>query len=311
MLTKTLLSSSSTWVNYLALILVVTTGLFLPRLSFAGCTDEQQAQVNRAVQAQNLDQLESLLAKLQNSCPETYLDWVKRSMAQIAAAKADSLTQRGKLDEAEKFLQRAPMTLWVTQVVNGDIAVRRKNWGDAAYFYNQAIDLIADPQATPNAPSKMQIQKVYQLASEAQLLTGQLDTTVSRSGKPKGMMRLTIRGFKPQKRLIPILFKSGQSGLTKKGEKAAQQLIAYIKNQGFKKITLIGHTDSKGPMWLNDRISKKRAKALRRYLRRAGIRITIITKGRGERDPLQLDNPGAYTQAEIDALNRRVELATN
>ncbi len=295
--------------NYLALTLVASS-FFLPSLSFAGCTDEQ-TQVNRAVQAKDLDQLESLLAKLQNSCPENYLDWVKRSMAQIAAAKADHLTQRGKLEEAEKFLQRAPMTLWVTQVVNGDIASRRKEWGDAAYFYNQAIDLISDPQATPTEPPTSQIQKVYQLASQAQLLTGQLDATVSRSGKPSGVMRPKMRGFAPKKRLIPILFKSGKSGLTKKGQRAAHQLIAYIKNQGFKKITLIGHTDSKGSLRVNDRISKKRAKALRRYLRRAGIRITIITRGRGEREPLQLDNPAAYTRKEIDALNRRVELATN
>ena len=300
--------------NDLALVfLIATTGLlFLPSLSFASCAD-RQTQVNIAVQAQELDQLEGLLAKLQNedNCSETYLEWLKRSMAQIAAAKADQLTQRNKLDEAERFLQRAPMTLWVTQVVNGDIALRRKNWADAAYFYNQAIDLIADKSATPNAPPKEQIQKVYQLASEAQLLTDQLGATVSRSGKPSGIMRPKVRGFAPKKRLIPILFKSGKSGLTKKGERAAQQLIAYIKNQGFKKITLIGHTDSKGPMWLNDRISRKRAKALKRYLRRAGVRIKIRTKGRGEREPLQLDNPAAYTQNEIDKLNRRVELKTN
>jgi outer membrane protein OmpA-like peptidoglycan-associated protein len=300
-------------IHYLALaFLVVTTSFLLPSLSFASCADEQ-TQVNQAVQAQNLDQLESLLAKLENqdNCPETYLDWLKRSMAQIAAAKADSLTQQGKLEDAEKFLQRAPMTLWVTQVVNGDIALRRKEWADAAYFYNQAIDLIADPEATPKAPTTEQIKKVYQLASEAQLLTNQLGNTVSRSGKPSGVMRLNMRGFRPQKRLIPILFKSGKSGLTKQGERAAQQLIAYIKAQGFKKITLIGHTDEKGPMWLNDRISKKRAKALKRYLRRAGIRIRIRTIGKGEREPLQLDNPAAYTQKEIDTLNRRVELKTN
>ena len=292
--------------------LIATTGFFLPSLSFASCADHK-TQVNIAVQAQNLDQLEGLLAKLQNqdNCSETYLEWLKRSMAQIAAAKADNLTQRNKLEEAEKFLQRAPMTLWVTQVVNGDIALRRKNWADAAYFYNQAIDLIADKSATPNAPAKEQIKRVYQLASEAQLLAGQLDATVSRSGKPSGIMRPKIRGFAPKKRLIPILFKSGKSGLTEKGEQAAQQLIAYIKNQGLKKITLIGHTDSKGPMWLNDRISRKRARALRRYLRRAGIRIKIRTRGKGEREPLQLDNPAAYTQNEIDKLNRRVELTTN
>ncbi len=300
--------------HYIALaFLIVTTGFFLPSLSFANCGADEQAQVNRAVQAQDLDQLEDLLVKLENqdNCPENYLDWLKRSMAQIAAAKADALTQQGKLEEAEKFLQRAPMTLWVTQVVNGDIALRRKEWTDAAYFYNQALDLIADREATPKAPSIEQIKKVYQLASEAQLLTGQLDTTISRSGKPSGMMRSKIRGFKPRKRLIPILFKSGQSRLSEKGKKAAQQLIAYIKEQGFKKITLIGHTDSKGPMWLNDRISKRRAKALKRYLRRAGIRIRIKTIGRGEREPLKLDNPAAYTQEEIDALNRRVEVKTN
>ncbi|MEN8218035.1 MAG: OmpA family protein [Pseudomonadota bacterium] len=72
-------------------------------------------------------------------------------------------------------------------------------------------------------------------------------------------------------------------------------------------MTLIGHTDSKGSEEYNYMLSQKRAVAVSAYLRLAGVSARIRTDGKGESEPLQLDNPASYTHAEIDALNRRVE----
>jgi outer membrane protein OmpA-like peptidoglycan-associated protein len=272
----------------------------------AACID-YQAQVNQAVRAHDLDSLEPLFATVKTHCPRNYLEWLRRSMAQIAAAKADSLTQQGRLEEADEWLKRAPTVVWATQVIRGDIAARRKHWQAAAQYYNQALDLIADEEATPQAPSETVIQKVFQLASQAQVLVGNIDDTVSRSGEASGMMLGNIRGFKPTSRLIPIHFAYDASVLSEKGKKAARQLATYIKQYNFKEITLIGHTDSKGSEEYNYMLSQKRAVAVSAYLRQAGVSARIRTDGKGESEPLQLDNPASYTPAEIDALNRRVE----
>jgi outer membrane protein OmpA-like peptidoglycan-associated protein len=193
-------------------------------------------------------------------------------------------------------------------VVRGDIAAREKKWQNASQYYNQALDLIADPQATPNEPPNAVIKKIYYLASQAQVLTENVNATIDRSGEASGVMRSSVRGFKPQKRLIPIVFGFGRyQQLSDNGKQAAQQLAEYLKRYRFRSVTLIGHTDSKGSHRVNDWISLKRADFLRDYLEQAGVTAYIKTVGRGKREPLELDNPDSYTQYEIDMLNRRVE----
>lgn len=214
--------------NRPVLSLVSGIVLLLGSGGLAACID-YQAQVNQAVRAHDLDSLEPLFATVKTHCPRNYLEWLRRSMAQIAAAQADSLTQQGRLDEASEWLKRAPTVVWATQVVRGDIAARRKHWQAAAQYYNHALDLIADEEATPQAPPQTVIQKVFQLASQAQVLVGNIDDTVSRSGEASGVMLGNIRGFKPSSRLIPIHFAYDASVLSEKGKKAARQLASYIK----------------------------------------------------------------------------------
>ncbi|KHD05466.1 hypothetical protein PN36_04915 [Candidatus Thiomargarita nelsonii] len=285
--------------------------LCLAGSSLAACIDYQN-QVNQAVRAHNLDKLEPLFAILKTQdCPTNYLDWLRRSMAQIAAAHADELTQQGQLELANKWLKRAPMLTWSTQVIQGDIAMRHKQWQAAAQYYNQAIDLIANKETTPYPPPKQQIEKVFQLASQAQVLAGNIDKIVSSRGIASGVMLNNIRGFKPTSRLIPIHFATNESQLKKNGKKAAGQLASYIKLYNFKEITLIGHTDSNGSDEYNYVLSQKRADTVSAYLQKAGITAIIKTVAKGESEPLQLENPANnYTQDEIDALNRRVEFVT-
>ncbi|MCP4699865.1 MAG: OmpA family protein [Gammaproteobacteria bacterium] len=283
-------------------------GASLPAFSQAACID-YETEIKQAAGTQNLDKLESLLAalKTQADCSSAYLDWLKRSMSQIAAARADDLVQQGQIENAQTFLNRAPVTVWGTQVIHGDIAAWRKQWESAAKFYNQALDLIADPAITPRPPAPLLIQKLYNLASEAQVLAGNLEATISRSGQASGIMRDTVRGFVPKERIIPIQFGFNKKTLSKRGKKAADRLIEYLKQKGITRLNLIGHTDSKGSHKVNDRISKRRALALKQYLLKHGVTAGISVVGKGKREPLKLDSPENYTQKEIDTLNRRVE----
>jgi outer membrane protein OmpA-like peptidoglycan-associated protein len=295
----------------IGVLLFITLLGGLPRVSLADCAF-YQSSVNQAMQAKNLDTLEELLVTLnmQPDCRVAYLEWIKRRMAQIAATRADRLVQQGELVVAETWLKRAPTIVWVTQVIHGDIAARRRQWQTASSFYNQALDLITDTEVTPQAPTQAVIEKVYQLASEAQVLANNLEVTVSRSGETSGMMRSSMRGFIPVTRIVPIRFKYGKMALSRQGKKSARRLARYLKRRNWASVTLIGHTDSKGSHAVNDRISKKRAKAVKKQLRKLGVRTKIRVTGKGKRKPLRLANHAIYTQAEIDALNRRVEFVT-
>lgn len=67
--------------------------------------------------------------------------------------------------------------------------------------------------------------------------------------------------------------------------------------------TLEGHTDSTGTQPYNQTLSKKRAQSVKSYLtQNYGIsQARLFTSGKGETEPLLVDNPGA-------AANRRVKI---
>jgi len=262
----------------------------------SSCAD-YQSSVQQAIKQSDFDSLEKLLFILnrQADCSISYLDNVKRSMAQIAAARADKLIQQQRIKTAKTWLKRAPITTWQSQAIYGDIAVYRHQWQLAARFYNQALDLIQNKQATPQAPASSSIRKLLKLAYQTQVLS-----TGSQSIFGK------IRGVTPEN--IPIQFSFATTKLDNQAKIFLQQLANYIKQQNITKFTLIGHTDSKGDHAINDKISKQRALTVKKYLQQVGVTANINIKCKGKRQPLQLTHATIYTPEQINALNRRVEL---
>lgn len=87
---------------------------------------------------------------------------------------------------------------------------------------------------------------------------------------------------------------------------ALLDLAAYERGRGLS-IVLVGHTDTQGARTYNDRLSLRRAEAVRDYLVDGfGLDprdVDIEVEGRGERDPMSsLETDAAH------ALNRRVEV---
>jgi len=276
-------------------------------LTHTGCA-AYQVPVNQAIQGHDLDKLDNLLATLnkQSDCPSSYLDSVKRSMAHIAAALAGRSMAQAQLTEAEAWLKRAPTTVWSTQVVRGDIAAYHKQWPNAAHYFNQAIDLINDNQKMPAEPAPDKIEQVFQSALDAQLLAGEIVGPIRHRTRPK-IRSIGVDDGYP----MPVQFDFGGSKMSPKGKKSSQKLANYLKKQGATDIKLIGHTDTKGSHRVNDRISKQRSLAVKSYLRKLGVRVSIKTDGRGKREPLPSPRWKNLTQTEIDQRNRRVEFRIN
>ena len=280
-----------------------------------GCLacDNYTTQVNRAKQSKDLVKLSQLLErKRQSNCSQNYLDTLKRDMSEIATQKVSVLVKRGDVNGAKKWLkhQYMPVSLWSTQAVRGDIAAKGKEWKNAAEFYNQALDLMDDPSATPE-PSRADIKKVRSLATETQLLAGQLIAINGRSGKESGAMRGNIRGIEVRERPVPVQFVFGKTALTESGQNSAKKLITFFQRKNPTRITLVGHSDRIGSDIHNCALSRGRALALKDYFVKQGsIDANIITAmGKGKQQPLELYDPSLYTQDEIDQMNRRVEFA--
>jgi len=206
---------------------------------------------------------------------------------------------------------------WMEKLELGKQAEKNKQWRLAARYYNEALDLIDSPTATPQAPSEAEIKKVYEQASKAQLIADTLTPippiTSLENTRCSSTIRSRVRGIRMTKHLKAVQFEFDKTTFTVTGQQAAQQLATCLKQRGFtniNQITLVGHTDEKGTPEYNQQLSEKRAKKLKNNLIFQSITAKIMTEGRGEDKPVHLDNPENFTQEEIDALNRRVEIIT-
>jgi outer membrane protein OmpA-like peptidoglycan-associated protein len=101
-----------------------------------------------------------------------------------------------------------------------------------------------------------------------------------------------------------VLFASGKYDLLPIARQKLTDIAHALKDQGFKKITVEGHTDSRGSESTNRMLSENRAMAVRTLLVSEGIEPDKITAiGLGESRPIA-DN----STPEGRANNRRVEI---
>jgi len=92
--------------------------------------------------------------------------------------------------------------------------------------------------------------------------------------------------------------------LRPEGRASLDNLVAQIAPINLEVIIAVGHTDSTGPAAHNQRLSERRAEAVKAYLVSKGISADrIYTEGRGETQPVA-DNRTREGRAQ----NRRVEI---
>jgi len=105
-------------------------------------------------------------------------------------------------------------------------------------------------------------------------------------------------------RTYTILFATGAQALPLEADSTVTALLEDVKAHQIVEVQITGHTDRKGSLEANDRLSKERAVAVREALLLRGLRASLIrVVGRGEREPLV---PTADEVAE--PRNRRVEI---
>ncbi len=101
-----------------------------------------------------------------------------------------------------------------------------------------------------------------------------------------------------------VLFTTGNADLLPGAQRSIDKLAAYLNKNPDKKISIEGHTDSKGSENFNMMLSKRRADSVRSALIARGISSDRITvKGLGELYPVAGNDTAAGRQQ-----NRRVEI---
>jgi len=102
-------------------------------------------------------------------------------------------------------------------------------------------------------------------------------------------------------------FDTGKAELKPEGQAKLDSLTAKLKEVRFDSIVVVGHTDNVGTDATNQRLSLKRANAVKQYLASHGIDpAKIKTAGRGKTTPVA-DNKTSKGRAR----NRRVEVQIN
>ena len=99
-------------------------------------------------------------------------------------------------------------------------------------------------------------------------------------------------------------FDFDKSVLKPEGKAKLDDLVGKVKDINLEVIIAVGHTDSVGTDAYNQRLSVRRAEAVKAYLVSKGIeRNRVYTEGKGEKQPVA-DNKTAEGRAK----NRRVEI---
>jgi len=99
-------------------------------------------------------------------------------------------------------------------------------------------------------------------------------------------------------------FDFDKSILKSEGKAKLDELATNLQNQNYEVINVVGHTDSIGSDAYNDKLSMRRADAVKAYLVSKGIDSQkIFTEGKGESQPVESNKT-----KEGRAKNRRVEI---
>jgi OOP family OmpA-OmpF porin len=83
------------------------------------------------------------------------------------------------------------------------------------------------------------------------------------------------------------LFALGSNKIKPSGQEKLDEMVEQLRGMHYDKVIIVGHTDPTGPKAMNDKLSKRRAQAVRAYLVSKGVAAKRIqTEGKGGSEPL-------------------------
>jgi outer membrane protein OmpA-like peptidoglycan-associated protein len=187
-----------------------------------------------------------------------------------------------KLEKIEK--NRASMTADELEAAKAELADKKRQ--------------LADQEADLNKTSaQLGEERTARMAAEGKLSAALV--SLKEAGNVKEEARgvvITLSGS--------VLFATGNYVLLPIAREKLGEVATALKDQGYKRIVVEGHTDSRGSETTNESLSLKRANSVRSFLVEQGLEdAKVVASGLGESRPVAPnDTPDGR------ANNRRVEL---
>ncbi len=285
-------------------------------------------QILSIVENRQVDQLPGLIGRAErvasSGCDTKAVFCLGRAAAYAYLAKAYDAGDAGRDPQAIQAILRPAAKFgkpWAMSVMIGDMEFDQAASGRSDLYTQAAVDLesalndlneddlrACPDYAEPNYPDPKEIKRIVSRATEAKLLATTFQVSRTREGLCGGVFLTDIRGFTPKSTPLPIEFEFDSTAFTPKGRQAAQALLDCVGQEKLSGIRLTGHTDKTGFPDYNMALSARRLEAVKEFLMNGGYHGIIQTIPRGALDPFQVDDVTQHSEAEIDQLNRRVEL---
>lgn len=105
-----------------------------------------------------------------------------------------------------------------------------------------------------------------------------------------------------------ILFDFDKADIRPDARPVLSKLAGVLSAMKESRVSIIGHTDSKGSDDYNDRLSNRRAISVKNWLSESGVTSEMTSEGKGERFPVALNNTAdGMDDPKGRQLNRRVQ----
>jgi len=171
----------------------------------------------------------------------------------------------------------------------------------------ESVTLLPQPDGQPSAVvvssagKEMVLDRPYMVAT---IDAGNIISGVTTAEKVQAEFSELLAADPPGPKKFLLFYESGDILLTAESKKLFEQVKAELQHYPAGEVVLIAHTDRVGSEKSNDKLSLRRAEAVKVLLVLIGIPESIIqVSGRGEREPLVPTQDGV-----AEAQNRRVEI---
>ena len=277
------------------------------------------ALVRSTLAEQGLDAaIEVYKTRVLADCPGPEQAGVARALAlrhlpAIADAQAAGVPPAALLELLRRGLA-LDRTAWQLREVEGDLIQAAATPATPADFaaaftaYQAALLGMSNLRPGQTPPRSDEVDRVGRKMEQAGLLS---ERPIPDMPGPAGSATETARSFTVTRIAQPIYFRENTASFTDLGRQAAAEVLAMLRSRGFPQVRVIGHTDIRGSVAANDRLSLARARAVVRFLEQNGYPPNRArAEGRGSRDPYQpVPITGVtFTQAQRWQMDRRVEV---
>jgi len=296
----------------LAIILAMGEGVGNTASAQGGC-QSLMVGFDRSVEHRDLVAIIAAADRVRDSfeCPASERARTVRRTALAHLVDAQRLASTGQSAARQLAILEAGTRYdrpWQLLAAIGDVKQRvtgpdgQVDYSAASRAYQEALNQINDEISTPTPPPRHEIERLRRLADQTRSLS-------PRFVSGEVLHTRNTRGVEVEAVTVPVQFVFDSDQMTDLGRRYAEETMRFLAQQNRPRIRLAGHTDPKGSDEYNDRLSSRRAAAMRNYLVQNGYPAEAIeVKGLGKRAPLLIENEASYSVEQIHQMRRRVEV---